>query len=261
MPSAKRVYRFFEKGRFLRPAATALRVVKRCHAADDTYGGTVVDSRNEPIHPESMSATAHADSLEEAETMLPAGRKLGGRELNDLVRAALPGDPLSVRQFLSAITPLVCTVCRGVMGRQNPDLEDAIQDCLVDVVRALPQFRFECDAKHYVTKVALRRAIAARQRARERSTRLAALDARDLSLMSVDDGTEARADLVRNLLDELNQEQANVLRLRLMLGHSIGEIAGITGVSENTVKTRLRLGKIQLRRRLERRGESPRARR
>jgi len=208
-----------------------------------------------------MSSAAQADSLDEAETTLPEGGQQGGRELNDLVRTALLGDPLSVRQFLSAITPLVCTVCRGVMGRQHPDLEDAIQDCLVDVVRALPQFRFECDAKHYVTKVALRRAIAARQRARDLSAKLATMDAHDLSVVSVDDGTEARADLVRNLLDELNKEQANVLRLRLMLGHSIEEIAGITGVSPNTVKTRLRLGKIQLRRWLERRGEGPRARR
>jgi RNA polymerase sigma-70 factor, ECF subfamily len=208
-----------------------------------------------------MSSPGQADSLEEAETTLPDGSQLDGREVNDLARTALLGDPLSVRQFLGAITPLVCTVCRGVMGRQNPDLEDAIQDCLVDVVRALPQFRFECNAKHYITKVTLRRAIAARQRARERSTRLAALDARDLSFVSVDDGTQARADLVRNLLDELNKEQANVLRLRLMLGHSIGEIAGITGVSQNTVKTRLRLGKVQLRRWLERRGEGSRARR
>ncbi len=87
------------------------------------------------------------------------------------------------------------------------------------------------------------------------------LDARDQWISSLDDGTEARADLVRDLLDDLNQEQANVLRLRLMLGHSIGEIAGITGVSLNTVKTRLRLGKVQLRRWLERRGEGSGARR
>jgi RNA polymerase sigma-70 factor (ECF subfamily) len=220
-----------------------------------------VDSRSKPFHPEIMSSTAQADSLEEAEATRSEAGQLAGRELNDLARTALLGDPLSVRQFLGAITPLVCAVCRGVMGRQNPDLEDAIQDCLVDVVRALPQFRFESDVTHYVTKVALRKAIAVRQRARERSTRLSTMDARDLPCVSVDDATEARADLVRNLLDELNKEQANVLRLRLMLGHSIEEIAGITGVSQNTVKTRLRLGKIQLRRWLERRGEVPRARR
>ncbi len=208
-----------------------------------------------------MSSTAQADSLREGETARVEQGQLGGGALNDLARAALLGDPLSVRQFLGAITPLVCTVCRGIMGRHNSDLEDAIQDCLVDIVRALPQFRFESDARHYVTKIALRRAIAARQQARARSTRLATMDGQGLPVPSFDDGTESRADLVRNLLDELNQEQANVLRLRLMLGHSIGEIASITGVSLNTVKTRLRLGKIQLRRWLERSGEAPRARR
>jgi RNA polymerase sigma-70 factor (ECF subfamily) len=181
--------------------------------------------------------------------------------INDLARTALLGDAFAIHQFLGAITPLVCRLCRGVIGRNNPDLEDAIQDCLVDVVRALPQFRFDSDATHYVTKITLRRAIAARQRGQARSTRLATLDAHDLSISSLDDGSEVRADLVRSLLDQLSQEQANVLRLRLMLGHSIGEIACMTGVSQNTVKSRLRLGKVQLRRWLERRGEGPRARR
>jgi RNA polymerase sigma-70 factor (ECF subfamily) len=77
----------------------------------------------------------------------------------------------------------------------------------------------------------------------------------------VDDGNDARADLLQNLLDDLNKEQANVLRLRLLLGHSIDEIAGITGVSQNTVKTRLQRGKNQMRRWLERLGEGRRARR
>jgi RNA polymerase sigma-70 factor, ECF subfamily len=207
-----------------------------------------------------MSSAAQADPREEETTRAEDGRPLGSG-LNDLARTALLGDTFSVRQFLGEITPLVCSLCRGVMGRHNPDLEDAIQDCLVDVIRALPQFRFESDVTHYVTKITLRRAIAARQRARTHSTRVATLDAHALSISKTDEGTEARADLVRNLLDELNKEQANVLRLRLMLGHSIGEIACITGVSLNTVKSRLRLGKVQLRRWLERRGEGPRARR
>jgi RNA polymerase sigma factor (sigma-70 family) len=208
-----------------------------------------------------MSSAAQADPLAEVETTRAADGRPISSGLNDLARTALLGDALAVRQFLGAITPLVCNLCRGVMGRHNPDLEDAIQDCLVDVVRALPQFRFDSDATHYVTKIALRRAIAARQRVQARTTRLATLDALDLSISSFDDGSESRADLVRDLLDQLNREQANVLRLRLMLGHSIGEIACITGVSLNTVKSRLRLGKVQLRRWLERRGEGPRARR
>jgi RNA polymerase sigma-70 factor (ECF subfamily) len=156
---------------------------------------------------------------------------------------------------------LVRSICRGVLGRESQDLEDTIQDCLIDVVRALPQFRFEADVSHYVTKITIRRSIASRQRTRARSKPFVAVDLHTLPVANVADALEARADLVRNLLDELNEAQSTVLRLRLMLGHSIGEIASITGVSVNTVKTRLRLGKNQLRRWLERSGEGPSARR
>ena len=181
--------------------------------------------------------------------------------LNQCARDALKGDPQAVRRFLHAISPQVRSICRGVMGRENQELEDAIQDCLIDVVRALPQFRFEADISHYVTKIAMRRAIATRQRARARSKPIVSLDAQTLPSAHFDDGREARVDLVRNLLDDLSEAQTTVLRLRLMLGHSIDEIACMTGVSVNTVKTRLRLGKNQLRRWLERNGEAPRVRR
>ena len=183
-----------------------------------------------------------------------------GAGLNDSAREALRGDPFALRTFLREIAPLVRSVCRGIMSREHPDLEDTIQDCLVDVVRALPQFRFEADVSHYVTKITMRRAIAARQRARARSKQCVAMDSEPAAVTSFDEALQARAHLVRNLLDELGEAQSTALRLRLMLGHSIGEIASITGVSVNTVKTRLRLGKNQLRRRLERSGEVPRAR-
>jgi RNA polymerase sigma factor (sigma-70 family) len=203
-----------------------------------------------------------AERAEEGESVPPQGDagKAAGDDLNGLARGALRGDPLALRQFLKAIAPMVRGVCRGVMGRENPELEDTIQDCLIDVVRALPQFRFEADVSHYITKITMRRAIAARQRARARSWHYAAVAPHTLPVTSFDAAMEARADLVRNLLDDLNEAQATALRMRLMLGHSIGEIASLTGVSVNTVKTRLRLGKNQLRRWLERSGEGPRAR-
>ncbi len=187
-------------------------------------------------------------------------RTAASERLNEDVRQALQGNHFALRQFLRGVAPRVRSICRGIMGRDHAELEDAMQDCLVDVVRALPQFRFEADVSHYVTKIAMRRAIAARQRSRARSQQYAAMNSCDIPVMTFDDGIEARANLVRNLLDELGDPQSTVLRLRLMLGHSIGEIASITGVSVNTVKTRLRLGKTYLRRQLERSGESPRAR-
>jgi RNA polymerase sigma-70 factor (ECF subfamily) len=179
--------------------------------------------------------------------------------LDNAARAALGGDPSALREFLRAVAPIVRRVCRGVMGRDNPELEDAIQDCLIDVARSLPQFRFEGAVAHYVTKIAMRRAIATRDRARALAKQHATLDASNLPVASIDRTPAAHAELVSSLLDDLNEAQAKALLMHIMLGHSIDEIASMTGVSANTVKTRLRLAKEQLRRWLRRSGEGRRA--
>jgi RNA polymerase sigma factor (sigma-70 family) len=179
-------------------------------------------------------------------------------ELDEAARAALGGDAFALRHFLTRVAPIVRRVCRGVMGRENPDLEDAIQDSLIDLARALPQFRFEGSVAHYVAKISMRRAIGSRRRAHARSQQEVTLDAGQPPPPTFDGGAAMRADLVRNLLDELNEEQAKALLLRIMVGHSIEEIASITGVSVNTVKTRLRLAKNRLRGRLVRSGEARR---
>lgn len=192
----------------------------------------------------------HAAQTERAAPPVDAG-------LNEIAADARRGDPFALRKFLNAAAPMVRRICRGILCREDPDLEDAIQECLIDVARALSRFRFESDVSHYVTKIAVRRAIAVRRRARARSKQQATLDPSLLAAAGA--SPDARAGLVRWLLDELNEAQASALLLRVMLGHSIEEIAAITGVSVNTVKTRLRLGKTQLRRWLERRGEGRRA--
>ena len=194
----------------------------------------------------------------EAEAYTDTGR---AREaLDDSARDALRGDTFAVQRFLQAIAPLVRKICQGILGREKQELEDTIQDCLIAIMRALPQFRFESEISHYVTKITMRLAIASRQRARARSKQYLVMNSRILRLASAEDEETARADLVRHLLDDLNEAQATVLLLHLMLGHSINEIACITGAPVNTVKTRLRLGKSTLRRWLERKGEGSRAR-
>ena len=220
-----------------------------------------IDELKFALHARSMlrliKATAPGDAGSAPET---EARDLAEEaELDNRARAALGGDSAALRSFLAAVVPIVRRVCRGVMGRDNSELEDAIQDCLIDVARALPQFRFEGRASHYVTKIAMRRAIASRQRARAQSQQRSTLEPSALPAAAFDPALEARADLVRHLLDALNEEQAKALLLYIMLGYSTEEIAVITGVSVNTVKTRLRLGREQLRRWLERSGEGRRA--
>jgi RNA polymerase sigma-70 factor, ECF subfamily len=215
-----------------------------------------LDSTERPLQSKYMRLATNAQGVASASGRESTATAADGG-LNEKAREALQGSPLAVRHFLQEIAPLVRSICRGIMGREHLDLEDTIQDSLVEVMRALPQFRFEADVSHYVTKIVMRRAISVRQRSRLRSQQRAAMKSCVDPVTPFDDRIEVRTNLVRNLLCELGEPQSTVLRLRLMLGHSIGEIARITGVSVNTVKTRLRLGKGRLRRRLEQSGESP----
>jgi RNA polymerase sigma-70 factor (ECF subfamily) len=182
--------------------------------------------------------------------------------LTALARAALGNEPENVRRFLEGIAPTVRRTCRGVMGPAHPDLEDAIQESLMDLVRALPQYRFEADVSRYAAKIALRVAIAERRkdRARLESLRLfhQASESRTTSFDSA--GTVADVEcswLTSLIVRKLKRSQAEVVLLRIFLGCSVEEIASVTGVPLNTAKTRLRTGKDKLRRYLEKRGYSP----
>ena len=62
---------------------------------------------------------------------------------------------------------------------------------------------------------------------------------------------ERRKRALRDLLSDLPEEQADALALRVMLGWSLEDVARATGAPLNTVRSRVRLAKEALRRRIE----------
>ena len=179
--------------------------------------------------------------------------------MDALAREALGQAPDAIRKFLAAIAPAIRRACRGVMGAGHTDLEDTIQDCFIDATRALPSYRFQGGLLAYVTKIAVRRALASRRRSVARVRHLQLLD--DLhDELPVADANVAeieRAEVMRDLIRRLRPIQAETLVLRVVLGFSVEEIAVATEVSVNTVKTRLRLGKKTLRQLLTWHAEEP----
>lgn len=151
----------------------------------------------------------------------------------------------SVADALRAAGPVVLRICRGIL-HDGPDAEDAAQEALVALSRALAAFRGECSLSTYATRIAMRTAM--RQRARRRRID----DNRETEAASTDasgDGTpgaELRL-LVMSLLDRLPREQADALALRFVLGHSPAEIAEICGAPVNTIRSRIRLARGALR--------------
>lgn len=176
--------------------------------------------------------------------------------LTVLARLAGAGDPAATRQFLSAVWPVIGRMVAGVLGSQHPEVDDVVQQSLIAVCQALPAFRGECHPAGYASRIALHVALRARRNASVRRTRSEALAQYSLSepesAPHEELGGERRKRALRDLLTALPEEQADALGLRVLLGWSLDEVARASGVPVNTVRSRVRLAKEALRRKLER---------
>ncbi len=174
-----------------------------------------------------------------------------------LAREAVAGDAGAMRRLIEALAPSVLRLVRAVLGPRRADAEDVAQESLLGFVEALATFRGECTVLHYACRIAIRTAVAARRRAKARDERLAnagppAVGAdEDAGVPGDPRLAGCRRVLLRALLDELPAAQAETLALRVVLGCSLQEVADATGVPVNTVRSRMRLTKEALRRRIE----------
>ncbi len=175
-----------------------------------------------------------------------------------LVQAARAGDRAALETLSERLLPDLLRAVRALMGKDHPDNDDLVQEVLVAVLEALPSFRGESTLLHFAIRIAVRRTTRARRRSRfvlgwlerlylgERA--LAPTPASPHKLTVAD----RRRALLRALLADLPEVQAETFLLRAALGHSIAEVAAITASPINTVRSRLRLAKEALRRRIER---------
>jgi RNA polymerase sigma-70 factor, ECF subfamily len=182
-------------------------------------------------------------------------RAVGSRDpLAELVVEAQAGDLAAMRRLLGAVAPRVARVVRSVLGHAHPDAEDAIQESLIAVVRALGAFRGECSAASYAARIAVRTAVQVRHRSLTRRGREPALGdepAGDEPSPGEHAAGDRRRRLLQALLAELPPAQAETLALRVVLGCSLEETADATGVPLNTVRSRVRLAKQALKARIE----------
>jgi RNA polymerase sigma-70 factor (ECF subfamily) len=170
----------------------------------------------------------------------------------ELARRAGTGDATATRRLLELVAPRVVRAVRAVMGTHHPDVEDAVQLSLIGLIHALRSFRGDCSPERFAARIAVRTAGAVRRRARTRSAREdGTTDPDTFAGHAIDERAERRKAALRALLDELPEEQSEALAMRVALGWSLQEIASTTGAPVNTVRSRLRLAKEALRRRLE----------
>jgi RNA polymerase sigma factor (sigma-70 family) len=205
-----------------------------------------------------MMSRRESDNLQRpggARWPLPDGAGDAEREAA-LVAASLAGDPKALDALMGALGPSLLRAVRALMGPRHPDLEDVAQEVLIAVLDALPSFRGDCTLLHFAIRIATRRTTTARRRTRSILGWLESFWRKEEALVAgaPTPGEEAVSDrrrqLLRALLGEIPEAQAEALALRVALGHSIDEVAAITRTPINTVRSRLRLAKDALRTRI-----------
>ena len=187
----------------------------------------------------------------------PASGEPAFDRMSPLVEAARRHERGAVEELLGLLSPPLLRAVCALLGRDHPDVDDLVQDVLIDVVSALPSFRGECTLLHFAIRIAARKAIATRRRAVNVRGWLERFHVGEKSLSQPPPSpgellmVDSRRRLLCELLAELPEVQAETVVLRALLGHSIEETAAITRAPVNTVRSRLRLAKEALRRRLE----------
>ncbi len=192
-----------------------------------------------------------------AETGRALGAGVGHARLSPLVLKAQAGDSSAIARVVSDLAPGVLRAVGALLGRDHPDVEDLAQDVLLAVVAGLPDFRGDSTLLHFAVRIAARKSVLVRRRKRSVLGWLETFWRGEHPLNEGPLGAheEARGDrqraLLRSLLSELPDAQAEALMLRVVYGHSIEEISAITETAFNTVRSRLRLAKEALRQRIE----------
>jgi RNA polymerase sigma-70 factor (ECF subfamily) len=161
----------------------------------------------------------------------------------------------ATQEFLAYVWPTLTRVAAGVLGAQHADLEDAVQQSMIALVRALPAFRGECHPAGYASRITLRVALRVRKQRKAEKSRHEAFEQLELGgdsapADSVDELGARRRELLRELLEELPEEQAEALTLRVVMGWTLEEVAKASGAPVNTVRSRVRLAKEALRARI-----------
>ena len=175
----------------------------------------------------------------------------------ELAHEAAKGNLEATSALLKQLAPGMIRAVHALMGRLHFDVDDVVQQSLIALVQALPAFRAECSPAHYASRIVARMVVQVKHRARVRGERrddaVEPDQVPDLQRSPPGEALSAdrRREAVRQLLSEIPEEQAETFAMRIGLGFSLPEVAAATQVPLNTVRSRIRLAKQALKKRID----------
>ena len=165
-----------------------------------------------------------------------------------LAREAAAGEAASIRQLIGDLLPRVRNLVRYLV-RGDHDVDDLSQDALLLILEGIQTYRGDGPFRSLADRVVARSVFAARRSSVRRAERPTEADElADASSVPPDRYTLRRQ--VAERLDALPLAQRDALVLHCVVGLRVAEVAAELGVPEETVRSRIRLGKDRLRQQL-----------
>lgn len=171
------------------------------------------------------------------------------RSLEDLLPRALMGDEAGLRALVTALLPRVRNLVRYLVWRDS-DVDDLTQDSLLVVLDGLSSFRGDGRFEAWVDRVVVRSVFRNLKRIRQEPSRVHSVEAFDgaelMAPLSYPDEYLTRRQTIA-VLDRLSPDQRHVLVLHHVLEMTVPEIASQLKIPTETVRSRLRLARQNLR--------------
>jgi RNA polymerase sigma-70 factor (ECF subfamily) len=172
-----------------------------------------------------------------------------------LVKRAQRGDRNAVDALLRENYDSIRAVCHRIIINSS-DADDATQNALIAIVRALPSFDGRSKFSTWVYRIATNAALDELRRIRRRDVPNDDAKFENISVSDATNAVDAQLD-VSSALAEVPEEFRVVLVLRHIADLDYEEIAAVLNIPVGTVRSRLSRGRAQLTEVLGNQSQSP----
>jgi RNA polymerase sigma-70 factor (ECF subfamily) len=166
-----------------------------------------------------------------------------------LVRRVQGGDEIAFRELVDRYQSKVFSIIYGVLRNHN-DADDIAQQVFAKIYFSIRNFDFRSSLMTWIYKITInecydylrkkkvRKLVYESDFTEEEAERVGRTEPPVDSRPGIDQ-TLAQRDLVLKLLSKVSEEDRQLLLLKEVEGHSVEELAEMTGMNENTIKVKL----------------------
>ncbi len=184
-----------------------------------------------------------------------------------LVRRVQNGDEMAFRDLVERYQSKIFSIIYGILRNHN-DAEDIAQQVFAKVYFSIRNFDFRSSLLTWIYKITVNECYDYLRKKKVRKLVYESDFSEDDAMMMENSGAAidgaapideslAQRDLAVKLLAKISEEDRNLLLLKEVEGHSVEELAGMTGMNENTIKVKLFRARQKLLKAAQRLGRLP----